>query len=215
MIQLECKFCQKPVPYTEDEDILTCPGCDDIVYCSQACLKADSKTHGLSCCKNEQNFYYHLYCEQDISFVWKKFTQSLLTTDKLRKFLKVHTPSHCYVCRTSKPWQEMRVSQYAGLGFTGNKLMDHYIWIAFTCSTPKCVKQACILVRKRAKQFEQKSDFDEVFQSCSACGHIEHKMKVCSQCRASFYCNEECQRKDWPTHKFICQGGPKKKEENL
>jgi len=33
----------------------------------------------------------------------------------------------------------------------------------------------------------------------------KHSMKLCSQCRTTFYCSKECQRNDWKTHKPHCQ----------
>lgn len=29
--------------------------------------------------------------------------------------------------------------------------------------------------------------------------------KVCSRCTAVFYCSQACQKKDWPSHKRVCQ----------
>ena len=44
---------------------------------------------------------------------------------------------------------------------------------------------------------------------CSSCNMAETK-KICSRCKAVYYCNKECQSKDWSNHKLLCK--PVKKE---
>ena len=40
---------------------------------------------------------------------------------------------------------------------------------------------------------------------CRGCGKKESKMLRCSRCKSVYYCNTECQRAHWPSHKKICQ----------
>ena len=46
-------------------------------------------------------------------------------------------------------------------------------------------------------------------QPCGWCGHMDvHQNKKCGQCKAAWYCNEECQRLAWKEHKKHCHGKP-------
>ena len=40
---------------------------------------------------------------------------------------------------------------------------------------------------------------------CSGCGVKQEGMLKCTNCLKSYYCNAECQRKDWQRHKTFCQ----------
>lgn len=40
--------------------------------------------------------------------------------------------------------------------------------------------------------------------SCQVCNITDIKLACCGKCKASKYCSIDCQRKDWPTHKLIC-----------
>ena len=43
-----------------------------------------------------------------------------------------------------------------------------------------------------------------VHRSCSACG-LMGTVRACGRCHATKYCNTECQRVHWPTHKAVCK----------
>jgi hypothetical protein len=38
---------------------------------------------------------------------------------------------------------------------------------------------------------------------CTTCGK-EPTTIICSKCKSAFYCNEECQKKNWEIHNKIC-----------
>ena len=40
---------------------------------------------------------------------------------------------------------------------------------------------------------------------CSGCSVKQEGMLKCTNCLKSYYCNAECQRKDWERHKSFCQ----------
>lgn len=42
------------------------------------------------------------------------------------------------------------------------------------------------------------------YKSCVSCGKIQKTIKRCGKCKNAFYCNAQCQRKDWPKHKGQC-----------
>ena len=39
---------------------------------------------------------------------------------------------------------------------------------------------------------------------CNACAKKGVKLMVCGQCKATYYCSQECQKNDWKLHKPIC-----------
>eukprot|EP01084_Bolivina_argentea_P128465 227079_1 len=42
---------------------------------------------------------------------------------------------------------------------------------------------------------------------CGKCGQLGAKSR-CSRCKFTYYCNQDCQRKDWKLHKKICKAKP-------
>ena len=40
---------------------------------------------------------------------------------------------------------------------------------------------------------------------CFHCGKSGAKLRSCGQCHRAYYCDRECQRKDWPRHKPACR----------
>ncbi|EDQ89827.1 uncharacterized protein MONBRDRAFT_7779 [Monosiga brevicollis MX1] len=41
--------------------------------------------------------------------------------------------------------------------------------------------------------------------ACAACGRVLEQALQCSRCKASYYCNRECQRLQWKEHKRVCR----------
>ena len=42
-------------------------------------------------------------------------------------------------------------------------------------------------------------------RKCSGCGKKKIGLKACGSCSQVWYCDKECQKKSWPTHKAYCQ----------
>ncbi|KJA26602.1 hypothetical protein HYPSUDRAFT_36315 [Hypholoma sublateritium FD-334 SS-4] len=40
---------------------------------------------------------------------------------------------------------------------------------------------------------------------CSFCSKSQMDKLVCSKCKVAAYCSKECQKKEWPSHKLVCQ----------
>ena len=47
-------------------------------------------------------------------------------------------------------------------------------------------------------------------RKCSGCGKENTGLKPCGSCLQAWYCDKECQKKSWPTHKAYCQQVTKK-----
>ena len=46
-------------------------------------------------------------------------------------------------------------------------------------------------------------------QMCLYCGMKSDKLQLCRQCKEARYCNQECQKKDWKSHKKSCKAKAK------
>uniref|UniRef100_A0A6U2IU73 MYND-type domain-containing protein n=2 Tax=Hemiselmis andersenii TaxID=464988 RepID=A0A6U2IU73_HEMAN len=49
---------------------------------------------------------------------------------------------------------------------------------------------------------------DPMSTACGECGVKKNVMKLCTRCKAVYYCSVECQRKSWGTHKKDCASAP-------
>jgi len=54
--------------------------------------------------------------------------------------------------------------------------------------------------------FNQNNDATEKrnFRMCNTCENVKEDMDICPACNHVWYCNDECQLKDWDDHKLIC-----------
>lgn len=43
-----------------------------------------------------------------------------------------------------------------------------------------------------------------IVRRCYSCSSEVNVPMKCGRCKAVYYCNSECQKRDWPTHKTIC-----------
>lgn len=52
------------------------------------------------------------------------------------------------------------------------------------------------------------------FENCDTCGEEKAESK-CSKCKCVSYCNQECQKLHWFTHKKVCSTLKEKREKGL
>ncbi|TNV82760.1 hypothetical protein FGO68_gene7316 [Halteria grandinella] len=45
----------------------------------------------------------------------------------------------------------------------------------------------------------------EAFKSCQVCQKQIPNIKLCSACKSAYYCSRDCQKVDYPSHKFQCK----------
>ena len=49
-------------------------------------------------------------------------------------------------------------------------------------------------------------------KQCRACGKTDVELMRCAQCKLTFYCGQDCQKKHWPEHKQLCKETAKAKQ---
>lgn len=49
------------------------------------------------------------------------------------------------------------------------------------------------------------SNRSTAFKRCEKCGKQSEKPSRCSQCQVMYYCDKDCQKKNWQEHKSICK----------
>jgi len=75
--------------------------------------------------------------------------------------------------------------------------------MGLSCGKDSCVEATCRhLDRVTAALGGQGAATVTPVIRCQTCGKPSEKR--CTRCKAVSYCNTECQRADWPTHKGVC-----------
>lgn len=74
------------------------------------------------------------------------------------------------------------------------------------------IKKSDEYFKNGTKQVPLNDDFKNIvdlshenFKKCNTCRIQSTKMKKCSGCEKVYYCNAECQKKDWSNHKKECK----------
>lgn len=58
----------------------------------------------------------------------------------------------------------------------------------------------------KQKNIESSSDICVLDSNhCNTCGKMDTNLKKCGACGRSWYCSQDCQRKDWKEHKKVCK----------
>lgn len=179
---------------------ILCSGCGDKHYCSTECEKKDWNVHRFDCsfvkrdneevcsrCKESKPYYKH---------TWKSCNRTArLCSDKCKsdtKLVELLTPLGCAVCSN-----EITLGNYDFYVHEEHRQLVESKLILYEVTTLTCSYEC----RKKCL-----SKLKKVNKMC-VCGKIadeKQKFKKCSRCEYIFYCSTECQEKDWPTHKDMC-----------
>ena len=63
-----------------------------------------------------------------------------------------------------------------------------------------------LVKRKRNEEREKWAKKEGPTSKCDYCNKVpDNKLKTCSRCKLSLYCNSLCQRSHWPIHKLTCK----------
>ncbi|KJA26604.1 hypothetical protein HYPSUDRAFT_36318 [Hypholoma sublateritium FD-334 SS-4] len=70
-----------------------------------------------------------------------------------------------------------------------------------TTITPKAQDVALPVIPTK----EMKAYRELLTTACSFCHKAQRDKLVCAKCKVAAYCSKECQKKQWPSHKLVCQ----------
>jgi hypothetical protein len=67
------------------------------------------------------------------------------------------------------------------------------------------LKSICSKACRKRHLAENTNDIELNYQ-CFHCKRLSKtKLRACTRCKVSYYCDETCQRASWPTHKLTCR----------
>ncbi|GJQ10118.1 hypothetical protein GpartN1_g1909.t1 [Galdieria partita] len=124
--------------------------------------------------------------------------------------------SIAYRLRQKGPWSEFSENEVYGI-----RLLDRFRFVVILGSSKNVFG---IAISSSLSHFRKKycqamgmsglgSSSSEVF--CTFCGAQQLLYTYrCSQCKFAHYCNEKCQKKDWPIHKRECHNSTIRKRED-
>ena len=91
-----------------------------------------------------------------------------------------------------------------GLFFKGGKLIPLKVSVLTTNMKHINLMSRTIGVNDDPEAIEKMLNSDTKY-TCASCGKMAKKMSRCTKCKMSYYCNRECQKKNWKLHKRICK----------
>ena len=162
-----------------------------VKICGISCidrLDVRIKNHRKYCmggCFITGRYMYIVYSDQDGQVIAQIVCETCLNT---RKYLN-YDAYYCFICRHRITTVTSCIQMYPPTGYDGLT----YGISPLTCSN-ECTKNLANMCKKTDKT-----------RICTSCGDILIKSKICSGCKMAFYCNQECQRNDWPIHKKLCK----------
>ncbi|KAJ6554358.1 hypothetical protein B0H19DRAFT_1220477 [Mycena capillaripes] len=186
-----------------------CPGCThhDALYCSEYCLEARADTHARRCENPRRPLttadtltaaaYGDMFPEDPQTNEDYFFTRARTTNDKTHLLglyigiIKIHevNPSKLHGWRTSGTMVENIKALYEDIpaGSRGG----YYAWFLKNVDIFEPRSTALVSLAPR--------------HLCGSCG-VSANVR-CSACKKVWYCSQNCQQKDWPSHLVDCDPG--------
>ena len=93
-----------------------------------------------------------------------------------------------------------------------NRITKEYIFPDFSQNDD--IMASIVAARsKYAKAFsEDEQQHKMKLRTCRSCFAYTERARRCSQCKTTFYCSPECQKRDWSAHKHVCFPAPSVKD---
>ena len=186
LVSKVCSSCGKKGP-----DLLKCSVCKSVWYCNVQCQKKDWKSHKQCCGKSGEAENGQDTGEGQISSLTLSTTEDLVSKVCSCCGKKGLDSLKCSVCKSvwycnvqcqKKDWKSHK--QCCGKSGEAENGQDtgEGLSSSLTLSTTE----------------------DLVSKVCSCCGKKGLDSLKCSVCKSVWYCNVQCQKKDWKSHKQCC-----------
>ncbi len=126
-------------------------------------------------------------------------------------------PLHCAVCGVHIPVARGERLPVAGCidmrrvktRATGVSVLHAVHDAYFTCGATACRVPVSLAVAQAEQESKQQGDQLKRVVACRACSRMSPPdgpvFKQCKGCHAARYCSRQCQLKDWPKHKPLCE----------
>ena len=207
---LQCTFCKSKLePSKIANSNCSCAG---IQYCSMKCREKHLPEH-LKTCESSQPRCS--YCNQPHSCM-KKCTRCGQVQYCDKDCQRKHWPAHKEVCNES-PATSVQ---------TAKNLMSPTQSTCSFCNQPqfhlrKCTRCAKVQYCNRDCQAQDwpehkktcseaaalqssRNAAHDALPRCTRCKKLSATLKKCTKCSSVQYCDQACQRSDWPEHKKVC-----------
>jgi len=123
---------------------------------------------------------------------------------------------HCCTCKATKNVYGLLASTYYERynPETKGPFIRFFAIRVFTCrandecqakaitTADYCGKVVRLFQRKNDPELHNDDPVERRLGMCAACGKLGRVMR-CAKCAVTGYCNQECQKKDWPRHKKV------------
>ncbi|GFH46402.1 hypothetical protein CTEN210_02876 [Chaetoceros tenuissimus] len=128
----------------------------------------------------------------------------------------VYYTNLCATLHRLKLYEKMNTVASKCVTVDDKSVKGHY-WLIMSLKKQKKLKDAFGQSEKSLEKFPRNSDIkfiqSEIATKLKRCAHeqcqveatsIENDLLKCSSCKETYYCSRDCQKSDWPRHRFRC-----------
>ncbi|GFH46255.1 hypothetical protein CTEN210_02729 [Chaetoceros tenuissimus] len=132
----------------------------------------------------------------------------------------VYYTNFCACLNQLKLYKEMHTVATKCIDIDANSVKGHY-WLVMSLKKQKKYKEAFVQCDSSLENFPDNADIkllqSEIGMKVKCCANEKCPVPVtgqeaffkCSACKDTYYCSRDCQKSDWPRHRYTCKSTPK------